>query len=607
LAAVSRAELQLFATIGLGGLLPVETVSQLDAGFWEQFEAFQSVSVDLGRLRDLDEVVERALDLAVELTKSPVAFIALVDDNGGRRQVYSRAANPSRALPEDEIERLFEGASNGARPSTARPDEPVLGSFLGQPLQAGGRTIGMIGVVDGPGYTGVQRRAFSMFANQLAAAIEIARLHQRRQEMVDALVNLRADLDRSEAQRLLSEERARSTERLERAHELAVEALLAVSVHARLGQTLTDFYRRLTVTVAQLVGAEKVLFWQLNEDRTLTPIPGAYGIDQAFLSRLYPARCEPERDDLTSRVVYKDFVYRAARADADPESTRVLDALGVNTAISVPWRAGDTRLGLVAAYESRQPEGFSREDTWVLHKAGLAAGLVWQLRHAEADLKKTVDRLQKVDSARQLLLKNASTAADKIRRRLATELHDDALQKLTAAELHLQRVTAKQLAPIDEAQSLLHQAEESLRRLLSEVRPPALELPGAFEESIRDRLLMLRSLTGVEARAELHLPDEVPYEIKSVVFRQMAEAITNVEKHAAATHVDVIVNTQDGGIRGLVADNGRGFVVAERDHLPGHVGLLSLNEHALLAGGWCKISSEPGQGSTVEFWIPIPR
>jgi signal transduction histidine kinase len=48
-------------------------------------------------------------------------------------------------------------------------------------------------------------------------------------------------------------------------------------------------------------------------------------------------------------------------------------------------------------------------------------------------------------------------------------------------------------------------------------------------------------------------------------------------------------------------------VVEERDHLPGHLGLLSLNERALLAGGWCKVSSEPGRGSKVEFWIPTPR
>jgi signal transduction histidine kinase len=580
----------------------VETVSRLEADFWEQFEAFQFVSVDLARFRDLDEVAERALELALELTKSSVAFIVLVDDSGDRRQVYTRAAVPADVLTEAQIDKMVDNAT----PGQSRQLESAQSTYCGQTLQAGGRTIGTMGVVNKSGFTVLQRRGFSLFANQLASAIEIARLHERRQEMVDALVNLRAELDHSEAQRLLSEERARGTERLEKAHDLAVEALLSVSVHARLGKNLTDFYRRLTGTVAQLVGAEKVLFWQVNDNKTLTAIPGAHGVDDAFIARLRPGRCDPEIDDLASRVVYKDFIYRAARADADEEAMLVLDALGVNTAISVPWRAGDHRLGLVAAYDSRNPEGFSREDTWVLHKAGLAAGLVWQLRQAETDLKKTVERLQKVDSARQLLLKNASTAADKIRRRFASELHDDALQKLTAAELHLQRVGPKQLGPIDDAVTLLQQAEDALRKLLFEVRPPALELPGGFEETIRDRVLMLRQMTGIEAELDLDLPDDVVYEIKSVVFRQVSEAVTNVEKHAAATRVMVKVKAEGGGISGLVIDNGRGFVVEERDHLPGHLGLLSLTERSLLAGGWCTITSEPGKGTKVEFWIPAP-
>jgi signal transduction histidine kinase len=586
----------------------VETVSQVESDFWEQFEAFQSVSVDLAQYRDLDQVAERALELALDLTGASVAFLAILDDAGDRKHVYSRAATPSQGVPSDEIEEMVASATAAAQPTagsngSAAPNQ----AFYGQPLLAGGRTIGIIGAVNASGFGPVQRRAFSLFANQLAAAIEIARLHQRRQEMVDALVNLRADLDRSEAQRLLSDERARGTERLERAHDLAVEALIAVSVHARVGHNLIDFYRRLTATVADLVGADKVLFWQLNDNRTLTAIPGAHGVDDAFIARLYPAPCDPDRDDLTSRVVFKDFIYRASRADADAHSTSVLDTLGVSTAISVPWRAGDQRLGLVAAYDSRLPEGFSREDTWVLHQAGLAAGLVWQLRQADTDLKKTVERLQKVDSARQLLLKNASTAADKIRRRFADELHDDALQKLTAAELQLQRVAPNQLGPLDNAMSLLRQAEDALRKLLFEVRPPGLEVPGGFEETIRDRLMMSRSLTGIEADVELDLPDDLSYELKSLVFRQVAEAVANVEKHSVATRVEVIVKVDDGGIHGCIVDNGRGFVVAERDHLPGHLGLLSLNERALLAGGWCTISSEPGKGTKVEFWIPTPR
>jgi signal transduction histidine kinase len=591
-------------------------VNRSEAGAGDVIEAFQSVSEELAQLNNITQIAEGALQWALELTQSSVAFVALVDD-ASNMQVFSRAADPSDKVSRDEIERLVAAADASSSPvaetqdstwsSITDPASQSLRSFCGQPLKAGGKVVGMIGVARSSGYTAIQRRTFAVFGNQVAAALEIARMQRRRQEMVDTLVNLRTELDRSEKHRLENEERAQSAERLERAHEAAVAALLAVSAHARAGQTLGDFYRRLTATIADLVGADKVLFWELNDEGMLVAIPGAHGVNDAFIGRLYPARCAPDRDDLISNVVFRDYTFRASRLDNSPEFLYVLDALSVHDAISVAWRAGDQRLGLVAAYDCRRPEGFSREDTWVLQKAGLAAGLVWQLRHAEADLKRTIERLQKVDTARQLLLRNVSTAVDKARKRFASELHDDALQKLTAAELQIQRLSKLGGAGktvISEAQSLLAQTEDALRRLLFEVRPPVLEIPGGFEETIRDRVTMLRSLTGIEAELVLDIPDELSYELKSMVFRQVAEALTNVEKHAAATRVHVSLRRVDGAVHGLVVDNGRGFVVSERDHLPGHLGLLALNERALLAGGWTKIESEPGVGTTVEFWMP---
>lgn len=389
------------------------------------------------------------------------------------------------------------------------------------------------------------------------------------------------------------------------AHELAVHTLLAVSTNIGSGGTLTDFYGRLTASVAKLVGADKVLFWQLNENHTLTAMPGGYGVDETFLARLYPARCDPDSDDLTSLVVYQDLIFRGDRNGGPGESTRILDVLGVSNAISAPWRAGDQRLGVIAAYDSSRAEGFSREDAWVLQMAGLQAGLVWQLKQAGTDLTNTVARLEKADAARQLLLKNMSTAVDKARKRFADELHDDALQKLTAAELHLRRADhSSGQGPISEAHDLLQQAEDAIRRLLFELRPPDFQVAGSFDQIIRDRVTMLRSLTGIDAELEVDLSDDLSHELKSSVFRQVAEALANVEKHAGAKTVQVAVKMEDGGIHGIVADDGRGFVVAERDHLPGHIGLLALNERALLAGGWCTIESEPGLGTKVEFWFP---
>src|ERR1700730_11119038 len=555
----------------------------------------------------LGQLADKALELALELSGASVAFLSLDDDAGSRQQVFSHAADPTMSVTGDEIDRLFAAAANSERSPRTAAHVPVAGlnQFVGLPLNAGGNQIGMMGVAGGTVYTVTQRRALAILSNQVAASIEVFRLQQRRQELVDALVNLRSDLDRSEKQRLLNEERAQGALRIERAHELAVQALVAVSTHARTGANFNAFYRGLTESVAELVGAGKVLFWQLNEDRTLTPIAGAHGIDEEFLARLYPAPAEPYGNDLTSQVVFKDLVFRAARDDGKEGGPyrAVLDVLGVSSAISVPWRAGAQRLGVVAAYDSRNREGFSMEDAWVLQMAGLAAGLVWQLKLAETDLTSTIGRLQKVDEARQLLLRNMSTAVDKARQRFDSELHDDALQKLTGAELHLQRA-GDHMSPVVDARSLLEQAEQALRKLLFEVRPPALEVPGGFEETIRDRVTMMRTLTGIEAEIELKLPDDQPYEMKSIVFRQVSEALTNVEKHAAATRVQIAVAARDGGIHGAVVDDGRGFVVAERDHLPGHLGLLALRERALLAGGWCEVISEPGNGTKVEFWIP---
>jgi signal transduction histidine kinase len=90
-----------------------------------------------------------------------------------------------------------------------------------------------------------------------------------------------------------------------------------------------------------------------------------------------------------------------------------------------------------------------------------------------------------------------------------------------------------------------------------------------------------------------------------MLFRQVAEALSNVEKHASAKRVRVSLKLMDGAIDGIVEDDGKGFVVSERNNLPGHLGLLSLKERAILAGGWYKIESEPGVGTRIEFGLPV--
>ena len=66
--------------------------------------------------------------------------------------------------------------------------------------------------------------------------------------------------------------------------------------------------------------------------------------------------------------------------------------------------------------------------------------------------------------------------------------------------------------------------------------------------------------------------------------------MTNVRKHANATHVDVRLTSMDGGLLLRIVDDGDGFDPSETAP-PGHLGLATVTERAELAGGWCRVHS----------------
>jgi len=233
-----------------------------------------------------------------------------------------------------------------------------------------------------------------------------------------------------------------------------------------------------------------------------------------------------------------------------------------------------------------------------------------RLQEAEEDLDVAQQRLEDADSARRHLLDNVASGGDEARRRFASALHDDALQLLTAAELQLERLRAdarrtKYAADLDQLKTTMKRVEESLRNLLYNVSPASVDLHMRLSESIRDRAVALKQHTGIEAELDIRLPDALPGVVKTNVFKNISEALSNVEKHSNATRVSVRSEAVDGGISTVISDDGTGFIVAESLYLPGHLGLTAMRERAQLAGGWCRIDSEPGTGTRVSFWIPF--
>jgi signal transduction histidine kinase len=396
---------------------------------------------------------------------------------------------------------------------------------------------------------------------------------------------------------------------LEKSQEAALAALTAVSSYLDLDEEMPAFFSRLSATIADLSGGRRAAFLRLGPRGTLVLQRDPHGF--AGESPIHTIRLELGANGegaLEHVVIDGDLALLNGTSPSLDAVWRRSGLKDVRNSIAAAWTAGERRIGAVAVYDS--PRGFSAQDLWMLRLAGMAAGLVWQYRESEDELGHTAGRLEEAMSARRHLLNNIAAGGDEARRRFASALHDDSLQLLTGAELQLERIRVDSngtqgAVQLDQLRHTLRKVEDSLRRLLTNVSPEPLQLPSDLRGAISERLESLRVRAGIEPHIDSRFPDDLPQAIQAIVLKNIAEALTNVEKHAHATRVMVVAETVDGGIRGAVTDDGTGFVVAESVRVPGHIGLVAMRERAQLAGGWCRIESEPGTGTKIEFWVPL--
>ncbi len=401
----------------------------------------------------------------------------------------------------------------------------------------------------------------------------------------------------------------RSVQQLERSHGSALAALAAVSSYLDSDEDLPSFFGRLSATIAERMGAHRAAFWRLGPRGTLglQPAPHGFADDSSVYSLRLPLGAKGE--GAMERLVFADDLQLTKGTSPRLDAVWRASGLGdVKNSIASAWRAGERRIGAIAVYDS--PQGFTSHDLWALRLVGMAAGLLWQYKESEDELGRTAVRLEEAMSARRHLLNNIAAGGDEARRRFASALHDDSLQLLTGAELQLERIrtdtTGNHLdTHLEELGMTLNKVEDSLRRLLTNVSPEPLQLPSDLREAISERLESMRIRAGIEPHVECRLPAGIPPAIQAIVLKNVQEALNNVEKHARATRVTVIAEGVDSGIRVAVADDGKGFVVAESARMPGHIGLVAVRERAQLAGGWCRIVSEPGTGTQIEFWVPL--
>ena len=201
------------------------------------------------------------------------------------------------------------------------------------------------------------------------------------------------------------------------------------------------------------------------------------------------------------------------------------------------------------------------------------------------------------------------TAQEQERRRIASEIHDGALQAMVVVLLRLGRLGEADHGPPDsvvvvELEASVRDAIIEIRRLIAGLVPQELDNAG-LAAAVHSLLTQIEAESGIVCLLDDRLEHEPQLEQRTIAFRVAQEALANARKHARPSHIDVLLESRDAGVRARIADDGTGFVVeaAFQELRPGHMGLATMRERVDLAGGWLRIDSG-GQGTAVGFWIP---
>jgi signal transduction histidine kinase len=189
-------------------------------------------------------------------------------------------------------------------------------------------------------------------------------------------------------------------------------------------------------------------------------------------------------------------------------------------------------------------------------------------------------------------------AADEVRRRLERDLHDGAQQRLVLASISLRRAVEQTRGTpaeplVTEAQSLLEEGLAELRDLARGIHPAVLSergLAAALES------LIARSPIPVELRP---FRERVAPAAEAAIYFTVAEALTNIAKHAKATVARVRVDVHDGMLTAEVADDGVGGADAAAGS-----GLRGLTDRLDTLGGTLTIESRPGAGTIIHARVP---
>ncbi|HEX8618798.1 MAG TPA: GAF domain-containing sensor histidine kinase [Thermoanaerobaculia bacterium] len=260
--------------------------------------------------------------------------------------------------------------------------------------------------------------------------------------------------------------------------------------------------------------------------------------------------------------------------------------------LAVPIPCKGPFLGNLYLTEKSADQEFSRDDERTLERFALQAALAIDNAHLHEQVA------------------DLATAQERVR--IAHEMHDGLAQvlgyvntKVQAAEMYMKREKT------EEAGAQLRELAVAARQAYSDVRESIVglrTLPGqrSLNEVLREYLDGWQTMSGVSTSLVIDTGVKLRESQELQLVRIVQEALTNVRKHAKATHARVELRRNGYDLVTTITDDGLGFSAAarSRSQFP-QFGLSTMRERAESIGGVLTIESTPGEGTTVRFTLPL--
>jgi signal transduction histidine kinase len=379
-----------------------------------------------------------------------------------------------------------------------------------------------------------------------------------------------------------------------------LQCLLQVARDVNSSLDLRDVLDRIVRQATSILEAESGSIMLREDDEAHLKVVAARGPR----ARRIMGRVQRTDEGVAGWVVRHGEPLLLRGAATDPRFTAVGRRPDVRDALCVPLRLEERVLGAVSVSNRRSAEPFNQDDLELLAALGNQVSVAVRNAetHAEAQRQRqTVERL----------LREVAGAQVEERNRIALQLHDGPAQTMYAALRNLQAVQALATelpagvpAILDELERTIRSSIDETRAVMLDLRPPALDDWG-LDTALRQYAQQFETRTGIRTQVVRRGLDlRLPSAMESCLYRIAQEALTNVWKHAEATHARVLLDVGRRRCVLQVRDDGRGFepAGARSDE---KLGLASLRDRAQLVGGRLQIESPPGKGTTVSVTAPL--